>query len=143
VSGEGGSAVIEFIVIGIGILTPILYLVLAAASVQVGVFAATAAAREAGRAFATASTVGEGQARAAAAARLAFANHGLELPPASIRVTCAEGPCLTPGAVITVDIAWQAPLPWLPAGLLGSSAPVIPIEATHRLPIDDYRGDAA
>ena len=138
-STEGGSAVVEFVVIAVGLLVPIAYLVLAAAAVQSAAFASTQAVREAGRAFSTASTEAEGRQRALAAARLAFSDHDLVLPPGSLRVTCPEGPCLTPGSVVTVDLAWSVALLWLP-GSLDSDVPArVPVTATHRLPVDDLR----
>ena len=83
--GDGGSAAIEFIVIGIGLLVPLVYLASAAATVQAAAFASAQAVREAGRAFSSSATPAQGRRLAEAAARLAFADHGLELPS-----RCAE-----------------------------------------------------
>jgi hypothetical protein len=136
---DPGSAVIEFIVVAVGALVPITYLVLAAACVQAAAFASSQAVREAGRAFSTASTEEEGRQRALAAARLAFADHGIALPPGALRVTCPEGPCLTPGSVVAVDLSWSVALPWLPGSLDADVPPRVPVTATHRLPVDDLR----
>ena len=138
-SAEAGSAVVEFVVVAVALLIPIAYLVPAAAAVQSAAFASTQAVREAGRAFSTAATEVDGRQRALAAARLAFSDHGLVLPPGSLRVTCPEGPCLTPGSVVAVDLAWSVALPWLP-GSLDSDVPArVPVTATHRVPVDDLR----
>ena len=137
--GDEGAAVIEFIVIGVGMLVPVVYLALSAAAVESAAFASTQAVREAGRAFSTAATPDQGRARAQAAARLAFADHGLALPAGALRLTCADGPCLAPGSVVDVDLDWSVALPWLP-GSVSSDVPArVPIRATQRVPVDDYR----
>lgn len=133
---DRGSAVIEFIVIGVGVLVPIAYLALAAATVQTAAYASTQAAREAARAFSSSATEEEGRSRAHVAARLAFSDHGLQVPPGAVRVSCPDGPCLDPGSSVAVDVAWSVPLLGLADG------PGIGIEAHHRVPVDDYRGSA-
>lgn len=52
--GDAGAATIEFVFLGVLILVPLFYAIIAIFSIQSNVFATTAAAREAGRAFATA-----------------------------------------------------------------------------------------
>lgn len=68
---EQGSAVIEFITLGMLLLLPVAYLVLILGRVQAATFAANGAAREATRSYVTAANSGEGQVRAAASAELA------------------------------------------------------------------------
>jgi hypothetical protein len=136
---DRGSAVVEFVVIGVGVLIPLVYLALCVMTVQAAVFASTQAVREAGRAFSSASTPAEGRARAAAAARLAFADQGLELPAGSLHLTCAGGPCLGPGTAVDVLLSWSVPLPWVPVELTDRLPARLPISATQRLPVDDFR----
>jgi hypothetical protein len=140
VLSESGSALIEFIALGVGLLVPLAYVALAAAAVQSGVFASTQAVREAGRAFVTSATRAEGIARAGVAARLAFDDHAIDLPDDALRVTCVGGPCLAPGSEVLIDLKWHVPLPWLPAGIAGSAPALVPISAVHRIPVDDFRG---
>lgn len=137
---DRGSAIVEFLGIGIGILVPIVYVLLAAAGVQAGVFASTQAAREAGRAFVSSATLEEAQRRAEAAARLAFEDHAILLPDDALTVTCVGGPCLMPGTDVIVDVRWQVALPWLPERIAGSAPSLVPIHARHRVPVDEYRG---
>ena len=139
---DRGSAMIEFVVVGVGVLVPVAYLALAAVTVQAAAFASTQAVREAARAFSTSTTAAEGRTRALAAAELAFADHGLTLPAGAVGIACAEGPCLSPGSAVVVDVSWSVRLPWLPASVADGAAPTIPIEASQRVPIDDFRGDA-
>ena len=137
---DRGAAMIEFIVLGVGVIVPLAYLAISAVTVQAAVFASTQAVREAGRAFSSATTAQEGRARARVAAQLAFADQGIELPADALRITCVEGECLAPGSAVDVDLAWSVPLPWLPGSLAADVPARIPIEATHRVPVDDYRG---
>lgn len=134
-SRDRGAAVIEFLILGVGLLVPLAYAGVAAAGVQSAVFASTQAVREAGRAFSSAVTADEGRDRALAAARLAFADHGLDLPSTALRLTCPQAACLTPGSTVVVDLTWSVPLPGLPAA--------VPVQATHTVPVDDFRGSPA
>lgn len=144
---EAGSAIIEFLIVGVCVLVPLAYIVLAAGAVQSAVFASTQAVREAGRAFVTSATAEQGRQRAMAAASLAFDDHGIPMPPGALEVGCADGPCLTPGSTVVVTVDWRVPLPWLPASMAGSlaaSAPsLVPVRAEHRIPVDDFRGTPA
>lgn len=135
--GDRGSALVEFLVVGVAVLVPVAYLALAATTVQAEVLAGTQAVREAGRAFSMSATVAEGRSRAVAAARLAFLDHGLDLPADGLRIACVGGPCLAPGSSVDVRLAWSVPLPWVPVG--GIAEPALPLSAEHLVPIDDYR----
>lgn len=140
---DQGSAAIEFIVLGIGLLVPLVYLASAAATVQAAAFASAQAVREAGRAFSSSATPAQGRRLAVAAAGLAFADHGLELPSRALRIACTDGPCLSPGSAVEVVLAWEVALPWLPGTLAADVPARIPVEARQRVPIDDFRSDVA
>lgn len=137
---DAGSAMLEFIALGVGVLVPLGYVVLAAAGVQAAVFASTQAVREAGRAYVSASTASEARERAWGAARLAFDDHGLDLPPQALSITCPSGQCLDPGSTVTVEVVWQVPLPWLPESMAGAAPSLVPVHVRHAVPVDDYRG---
>lgn len=77
VSKDAGAATVEFVFAGVLLLVPLLYLVLALFEVQRNAFAVTQAAREAGRAIATAEKSSAGRARAVYAVQLALADQGL------------------------------------------------------------------
>ncbi|MEI6360734.1 MAG: pilus assembly protein [Actinomycetes bacterium] len=138
---DEGSAIVEFIIVGIAIMVPLVYVVQCAMVVHSATLASSQAVREAGRAFSTAVDDLAGRQRAAAAARLAFADQGLALPAGALRMECPDGPCLAPGSVIDVRLDWQVPLPWLPADWSGRGRAAVPISAHQRVPVDDFRGD--
>ncbi len=129
----------EFVTLTVLLLVPLVYLVTTALRVQQASFAVTTAAREAGRAFATADNPGLARTRATAAARLALADHGLVLPPGALVVTCRGGGCLEPGTEVAVDVRLTVALPLIPQVFEGS-ATSIPVAAWHVAPVDRYRG---
>jgi len=136
---DDGSAIVEFIIIGVAVMVPLVYLVQCAMTVHAAALASTQAVREAGRAFSTSSNEGQARQRAAVAARLAFADQGLSLPPGSLGIVCPEGACLSPGSVVDVTLDWRVPLPWLPADWTGSGRASVSMSARQRVPVDDYR----
>ncbi|CAB4935301.1 unannotated protein [freshwater metagenome] len=138
-SSDRGSAVTEFLVIGVLILMPLAYIVMSVMRVQAAAFASSQAAREAGRAFVSADSVPLGHQRADVAARLAFLDQGFELPGSALSVTCGGGDCLAPGAVVSIDLNWAVDLPWIPSSLAGGRALSVPIHAMHEVPVDVFR----
>lgn len=135
---DEGSAVVEFVVLVVLVLVPLTYVVTTAARVQAAAFAAAQAVREAGRAFVSSATPAQARTRATAAARIALADHGLELPPGALRLACLGGGCLRPGSRVAVSLDLAARIPLVPAGLgLPTS---VPVHADHLAPVDVYRG---
>ncbi|WP_235737764.1 hypothetical protein [Nocardioides alcanivorans] len=92
---EAGNAVVEFIWLGILLMVPLVYILIAVFDVQRGAFGVSAAARAAGRAYTLADSVGEAERRAREAARVALADQGLD-EPFSLHIECAPEPCLSP-----------------------------------------------
>ena len=139
-SGERGSAVIEFIIIGVLVLVPLVYIAMCVMRVQAATVASSLAVREAGRAFVSADTVPDAQSRAVAAARIALGDQGFELPARSLRIRCSAAGCLQPESSVQVELNWSVGLPWLPE-FLGVDRTEIPISAQRTMPVDTYRGD--
>src|SRR3712207_9272192 len=86
VAGERGSALVEFTFIAIVVFVPLVYIVAGFSAVQRGVFASTAAAREAGRAMGTAPDPVTGAARAEAAADRKSGVEGKRVDPGGRRI---------------------------------------------------------
>jgi hypothetical protein len=136
---DHGSAIIEFLVIGVLVLVPIAYIVMSVMRVQAAAFASTQAVREAGRAFVTADSPAQGQRQAQVAAGIAFEDQGFQIPSAALTIDCSGAPCLMPGSTVHVRIAWSVDLPWIPSDLAGGRSVSVPIEADHEVPVDVYR----
>jgi len=136
---ESGTALIEFVWLAILLLVPLLYIVLAAFDTQRAAYAASAAARSAGRAFVTAPDQATGYDRARAAVLLAYQDQKIDAVPA-VRITCRPDPrnCLTPGSVVRAEIHSSVDLPLTPAAL-GSNTPHISVDSEHEAPYGTFR----
>jgi len=120
---EQGSAIVEFVFIALVVFLPLVYIVAGFSAVQRGVFAANAAAREAGRAMGTAPDPVTGQAWAGAAVAIAVADQSVEatdvvLAYAPVGAGCEDAgsytPALTPGEEFTVCVTVTVRVPLLP-----------------------------
>jgi hypothetical protein len=120
---ERGSALVEFVFIALVVFVPLVYLVAGFSAVQRGVFASTAAAREAGRAMGTAPDAATGQARAERAVQLAVQDQSVEAtdvrlayapPAAGCRAAGSYQPTLTPGEKFSVCVTVTVRIPLLP-----------------------------
>jgi hypothetical protein len=137
---ERGTAIVEFVWLGILLLVPLLYIVLAVFDTQRTAYAASAAARSASRAFVTSSDQTTAYARAEAAARLAFGDQGIDAADFTLVITCRPDPdrCLTPGSVVAAEVHSATDLPLMPTAL-GGNTPRIAVEAIHRSPYGTFR----
>ena len=132
--GDGGNALIEFSYLAVLLMVPLVYVLLTVFSVQRASFGVTEAARQAGRAYATAADTTSGAARAQAAARLAMRDQGL-----------ACGGCLTevdgtlaPDSEVRVRVGHFVRLPVL-GSFFGGERAGVRVDATHVERVDRFR----
>lgn len=137
---DRGSALVEVTWLGLLLLVPVLWIVLTVFEVQRGAFATSGAARAAGRAYALAPDDAVGRARAETAARQAITDQGAEGQPVRVTVDCRPDPsnCHAPGSVLTVRVDSRVNLPLLP-DVLGGDAPSFALDASHTVPIGQFR----
>ena len=138
--GDEGNAIVEWIWLAVLLMIPLVYVVLAALSVQRAAFASTSAAREAARAYATAPSDAEGERRAEAAVALAMHDQGVSWVPTGRVISC--GDCsFAPGSTFTVDLHTTVALPFVPSWLCSDRCVAgIPVSAHHRERIDCFAG---
>ena len=136
---DEGSAIIEFIFLGVLLLVPLIYLVMTLARIQAGSYAVTTAAREAGRAFVTAPSGPDAGARATAAADIAFGDQGFA-GLGTLEVSCSTTPCLTPDGRVETTARVTVPLPLIPSFARGVVPLEIPLTASHLSTVDRFRG---
>jgi Flp pilus assembly protein TadG len=140
---DGGSAIIEFVFVAIIVMVPLVYLIVAVSAVQRSELAVTQAAREAGRAFATADHPQQALPRVQAAIRIALQNQGVP-DDADVRFVAADASCgapattpqLRPGAEFTVCVIRSVDIPGVPRFLSGKGVTTIGRYTVH---VDDYR----
>lgn len=132
--GDDGNAVVEFSTLAVLLMVPLVYVLLTVFQVQRAAFGVTEAARQAGRAYATAEDPAAGLARAQVAARLAMRDQGL---------TC--GACLSsvdgslaPDGQIVTTVEFFVRLPGL-GSVLGGRRGGIRVDATHVEQVDRFR----
>lgn len=136
--GDEGTAMVEFTFLAVLLMVPLVYILLTVFHVQRGAYAVTSASREAGRAYVTADTTAEAEQRAYVAARIALADHGLELQPGELAIECDAAPCLTPGARVRVRLDTTVELPLLPQ-LFDDRAPAsIAVHGRHEQVVDRF-----
>lgn len=139
---ESGTAVLEFVWLGLLLLVPLVYVLLTVFEAQAAAYGSDAASRSAGRAFVLSPSQEQAYGRADAAARLALADHGIGAEQVSVTISCAPDPqrCLSPGSSVTVSVTVQQPLPLVPSAL-GSNAPSVSMSSTHVEPYGTFRED--
>lgn len=125
---ETGSAVVEFIFLGLLLLVPVVYLIITVGQIQGASFAAVGAADAAAKVYASAPDPETAERRAADAARLALDDFGLPAGTMEMLVSCPAD-CLAPGSLVTVRVAIDVPLPGLPWA--GDSPVVVDSESTQ------------
>lgn len=138
--GDGGNALVEFTYLSVLLVVPVVYVLLTAFQVQRAAFAVTEAARQSGRAYATADSTSAGMSRATLASDLALADQGLpsEGPP---EVSCSAA-CLSPGSTVTTRVRSVVVLPVLGLVLPEAMDPTIPVSATHVEVVDTFQAGA-
>lgn len=140
-AGDGGSAVVEFVTLGVLLLVPVVYLVLMLGRVQAAAFAAEAGARAAARAVTASDDEATGRARAGAAVALALRDQAFE--PSThgdeLRIACEASPCLTPGARVHTTVTVDVPLPAVPAFVTRVVPSVVTVDAGAVAVVDRFR----
>jgi hypothetical protein len=129
-SSERGSAIVEFHFLGLLMLVPLVYILLAVLDVQRASYGVTQAAREAGRIYVATGD----EAAARLAAQVALADQRLDAGGAEIVI-----PCYRPGAEVSVTVGSTVRLPFIPEVLAGAVHAQIPVDATHASVIDRFR----
>jgi hypothetical protein len=136
---DSGRAIVEFLVVGLLLLVPVVYFVITLSRVQAAAFAVSTASREAGRAFTTADDEERAYARAQAAARLSFEDFDFG-PDGSIDLRCDGSPCLRPEGRVEAVATVNLRLPLVPDILRGALPAALPVSATHVATVDRFRG---
>jgi hypothetical protein len=129
---------IEFTFLGILLMVPLAYLILTMARLESASYAVIAASRDAGRAYATAASTDQAEIRALTAARLALANHGLQLRPGQLRIDCSADPCLTPGGWVEARLVVSVRLPLVPAAFSKQGRSSVRVNAGHAELVDEH-----
>lgn len=137
--GERGSILVEAVFLLVLLTLPVFYLVGTLARVQAGVYAVSAAAREAGRAYVTSADEASAPGRAWIASNLVFNAHGFTGDEGSVQVSCATSQCLAPGGQVSIDASVSVELPLVPDFMDGVLPTTVELTASHLEPVDQFR----
>ena len=135
-SSESGSALVEFIFLGLVLLVPVVYLIITAGQVQGAAFAAVGAAESAAKVYADAAEPYAGEQQARKAAELAFADFGFEPDGLLLDISCSAE-CLAPGSTVTALVSFDVPLPLMP-GLPGTDFAPVTVDSSSTQIVERY-----
>lgn len=135
--GDDGNALVEFSYLAIVLMVPLVYVLLTVFQVQRASFGVTEAARQAGRAYATAEDTTSGLARAQVAARLAMQDQGLACDSC---LSSISGD-LEPDGQVVATVEFFVRLPVL-ASVLPTGRGGLRVDATHVAHVDRFRPSA-
>ncbi|MBN9606508.1 MAG: 1-hydroxy-2-methyl-2-(E)-butenyl 4-diphosphate synthase [Actinomycetales bacterium] len=139
---DGGSATLEFLTVGLLLLVPTVYLVLALAAVQAGAFGVEGAARQAARVYVQAGDVGAANAAAERAVAVTLADYGLDAGGAEVSVSCRPDPgdCLRRHGFVTVRVSARVSLPLAPPVLSLQLPVAIPLSSVATEQVSRFAG---
>ena len=132
---ERGDAIVEFVVLTVVLIVPVIYFVVSLAAVQATMFAAEAGAREAARVLA--ADPGDVDV-ARAQVDLAFMDFGLSTP-ASVEMGCVPVGCGGERPRMQVTISTTVPLPLVPSWV--GQPGLIPVSATSQALVEGLSVD--
>ncbi|MEN9740215.1 MAG: hypothetical protein RLZ72_481 [Actinomycetota bacterium] len=133
---ERGSASLEFIVVALGVLVPVLAVTVSVSAIQAAQFAMAETARQGVRAFVLAPSDAAGRRAIRRIAALTIADFGLH-GTTRFTVACSATPCRTQGGIVRVTTTLNVSLAMIPAlpGLERLTTVPITATASQRAPL--------
>ncbi len=127
---ERGSAALEFIMVGLLLLVPLVYLIVALGIIQGQSLGAEAAARHIARAVSTATDPQDARARAGAVVAAVREEYGLDDVDLALACSPSGAICPRAGATLHVRVRTRVALPLVPPVLDLDRLTAVPIEAS-------------
>ncbi|GAA2012444.1 TadE family protein [Microbacterium ulmi] len=142
VDDELGTAPLEFILVGLLLLVPLVYLVVALGLIQGQALGAQAGARHVARVVSTASDLDTARERSDLVLASVVDEYGLDPAAVSVSMECAPAgtTCPSAGATLVVTVATRVALPLVPPVLGLDRIASIPIEASATQKISRFWG---
>ncbi|MGN6221116.1 MAG: TadE/TadG family type IV pilus assembly protein [Microbacterium sp.] len=138
---ERGSAALEFILVGLLLLVPLVYLIVSLGLVQGQSLGAEAAARHIARAVSTASDAADARVRADAVLAAVSDEYDLDGVDLSLSCTPAGVECPSAGATLHVIVRTKVTLPLVPPVLGLDDLAAIPVEASSAQKVSRFWGE--
>lgn len=135
-TGERGSALVEFAFVGLALLIPVMWLLMLSAEVHRAALATVSAARAAGEGAADSTSVEQARRALDGGTLGAIVDHGLDPERTHLEWDAAGG--LRRGGRVVARVSYRVPVFSIP--FLGPIAgPDIVVRASHAAMIDPYR----
>jgi len=130
-SDEEGSAALEFIAVGVILLVPLVYLVIALGAIQEQTLGTEAAARHMARVIAQAPDAASASERSDAVLAAVVDEYGLDAAAVDVSLSCTPAGvgCPSAGATILVTVATRVRLPLMPEILGLDRSTAVPVQA--------------
>lgn len=127
---EAGSAALEFIIVGMLLLVPLVYLIVSLGMIQGQSLGAEAGARHIARAVSTAENADAARDRADRILRAVIDEYALDADAVSVSLDCrpAGVACPEAGATVIVTVRTDVTLPLVP--------PVLGLDRVARIPVE-------
>lgn len=128
---EDGTAVLEFVTVGVLLLVPLVYLVLTLGAVQEQTLGAEAAARHTARVIGQAPDAATGSARGEAVLQSVIREYGMDPDAVEVAIECrpAAAQCPSAGSTVIVTVATRVSLPFMPPLFGLDRIAAIPVQA--------------
>ncbi|GAA2587083.1 TadE family protein [Microbacterium binotii] len=129
---DDGNASLEFIVAGLILLAPLVYLIVALGAIQSQALGVEAAARHVARAVSTAANAEDAAARADLVLAAVAEEYDIDPDAVVLRWECAPAgvECPSAGATLLLNVSADAPLPLVPPVLGLDQIASVPVEAS-------------
>ncbi|WP_235186038.1 TadE/TadG family type IV pilus assembly protein [Microbacterium oleivorans] len=140
---ERGSAALEFIVGGVVLLVPIVYLIVTLGIIQSHALGVESASRHVARAVASAESVEDADARAATVLDSLVREYDIDEESLDVDVSCVgqAKACPAAGATVRVTVASSVPLPLVPPVLGLDEAARVGVESSSVQKVSRYWRD--
>jgi len=127
-----GNASLEFIVAGLILLAPLVYLIVALGAIQSQALGVEAAARHVARAVSTAANAEDAAARTDLVLAAVADEYGIDADAVTLRWECAPAgvECPSAGATLLLSVSTDVPLPLVPPVLGLDQVASVPVEAS-------------
>jgi Flp pilus assembly protein TadG len=134
---DDGSAALEFIAVGVILLVPLVYLIIALGAIQEQTLGVEAAARHMARAIATAPDAAAAAARGDAVLAGVVDEYGLDAEAVEVALRCEPAvlECPSAGATLLVTVASRVRMPLVPPvfGLERAGSVEVRAEAAQKI----------
>ncbi|WP_314429449.1 TadE family protein [Microbacterium lacticum] len=142
--GDEGSAALEFILVGLVLLVPLVYLIVALGSIQGQSLGVETGARQLARTIAESPDAVTADVRGARVLDAIVAEYGLDPAAVDVSIDCDRSApeCPAPGALLSVTVRTSVPLPLVPAVLGLDQLARVPVEAASVQRVSRFWGTA-